>query len=393
MSEDDIRAERDALAFPAGATDLPLVGLTIGSDGYWSARFWTKEDTTMHRHWCQKTVVIGPRNYRIYNNDTIAPPSPRRPILQRTFDTWGRKSQETISRLRIGIVGLGSVGSIVAEAIARIGISQVILVDPDRVEEHNLDRLLNAKANDIGRFKVDVASEAMLQHSTASRINIDSYPLSAHHQAAYRALIDCDLIFSCVDRPVGRDVLNYIAFAHLVPVIDGGVAVDTDPVHDHLRSAHWRAHLVTPYHQCMRCNKQYNTSMVILELDGSLDDPSYVSNLDDEDRDRNQNVFPFSLSVASMEVNMFIRYLIASDWWPLISQQEYQFLTARIHTDRRPCESTCSFRQRRGHGDATRPFYLHKDDEMDTIDPLVKSIWLKLWHPIASVVDRLFGNS
>ena len=39
MSHADIEAERDVLAYPAGATGLPLVGLTIGSDGYWSARF------------------------------------------------------------------------------------------------------------------------------------------------------------------------------------------------------------------------------------------------------------------------------------------------------------------------------------------------------------------
>ena len=37
MSEPDIVAERDVLAPPAHATKLPLVGLTLGTDGYWSA--------------------------------------------------------------------------------------------------------------------------------------------------------------------------------------------------------------------------------------------------------------------------------------------------------------------------------------------------------------------
>ena len=43
MSDTDVEAERDVLAYPAGATSLPLVGLTIGTDSYWSARFWERE--------------------------------------------------------------------------------------------------------------------------------------------------------------------------------------------------------------------------------------------------------------------------------------------------------------------------------------------------------------
>ena len=142
MSGADVEAERDVLAYPAGATGLPLVGLTIGTDGYWSARFWERDDGQMRCHWCEKVRVVGPQFYKIYSNDNIAPPPLRKEVLKRTFDTWGRESQNTIARLKVGIVGLGSVGCIVAEAVARMGITQVTLIDPDKVEEHNLDRLL-----------------------------------------------------------------------------------------------------------------------------------------------------------------------------------------------------------------------------------------------------------
>ena len=129
MSPSDVAAERDVIAYPAGATGLPLVGLTIGSDGYWSSRFWERENGHMQRRWCQKTRVVGPKSYKFYFNDEIAHPAPRRDILRRTFDSWGTESQNTISRLRVGIVGLGSVGGIVAEALARIG---VFPGNPDR---------------------------------------------------------------------------------------------------------------------------------------------------------------------------------------------------------------------------------------------------------------------
>ena len=360
MSEPDVEAERDVLAYPAGATGLPLVGLTIGTDGYWSARFWKRYGKRMRRYWCEKVRVVGPQSYKIYFNDNIAEASSRKEILMRTFDTWGCKSQNTIARMRVGIVGLGSVGCIVAEAVARIGIAQVTLIDPDGVEEHNLDRLIYGTTKDVGKLKVDLVAQKIKRNATAERTKIIALPVSVHYKKAYKAALDCDILFSCVDRPVARDVLNYIANAHLIPVIDGGIAVETDKFKDRLFSAHWRAHIVTPYHQCMRCNGQYNSSMVTMELDGSLDNPSYVSNLPTEEHVSNQNVFPFSLSVAGMEVNLMLRYMLAQDWWPLVRQQDYQFMTAETYVINKDCHPSCSFRRRRALGDMENPHYLVK---------------------------------
>ena len=78
MSEPDIVAERDVLAPPARATGLPLVGLTVGADGYWSARFWIKSDG-FQRHWCTKVRVVGKDKYSLFYNDELLPPPPRRP--------------------------------------------------------------------------------------------------------------------------------------------------------------------------------------------------------------------------------------------------------------------------------------------------------------------------
>ena len=358
MSKADIEAERDVLGYPAGATGLPLVGLTIGSDGYWSSRFWKRDGEEMRCHWCAKTRVVGSKSYQIHSNDHAQPPPARKEALRRTFDTWGQDAQSTISRLRVGIVGLGSVGSIVAEAVARIGVARIILIDPDQVEEHNLDRLLYATTRDIGKQKVQVASQAMRRNATAQCVDIVALPKSVHDREAYSAALDCDVIFSCVDRPLARDVLNYIANAHMIPVIDGGVSVETYASKDRLFAAHWRAHLVTPYHQCLRCSGQYNSSNVVMELDGSLDNPSYISNLPESERNRNQNVFPFSLSVAAMEVNLMIRYMLSPDWWPLVRQQDYQFVTADLRTINSECDPHCSFREHRLQGDRVTPFYL-----------------------------------
>ena len=358
MSSQDVTAERDVLAYPAGATGLPLLGLTIGTDGYWSARFWRRDGGEMTCHWCDKVRILDRDAYKLYYNDLIAPPPPRRNILKRTFDTWGERTQHNISRMNVGIVGVGSVGSFVAESMARIGVTEITLIDPDRLEEHNLDRLLYGTVQDIGRFKVDIAAEAVRKDATAPDVDVLALPLSIRDHAAYSAALDCDILFSCVDRPLPRDVLNYIAHSHLIPVIDGGIAIELNRQRDAFFSAHWRAHIITPYHECLRCNGQYDSSMVVMELDGSLDDPSYVRNLPPESIPLNLNVFPFSQSVASMEVNLMLRYLLAPNWWPTVGQQDYQFMTGETLITNAECHPYCSFRQRRAQGDIHVPPYL-----------------------------------
>lgn len=161
MSSADVEAEHDVIAYPAGVTGLPLLGMTIGSDGYWSARFWVRDGKKMDRKECNKVRIIGPHSYRLQFNDKLAPPKPRRDILRRTYDTWGSNTQNDISRMTAGIVGVGSVGCIVAEALARIGVGEIILIDPDKVEKHNLDRLLYGTIKDIGRHKVKVAERQL----------------------------------------------------------------------------------------------------------------------------------------------------------------------------------------------------------------------------------------
>ena len=68
-------------------------------------------------------------------------------MLRRTIESWGIGVQRGIQRLRIGVVGTGSVGAIVAEALARIGISHITLIDPDKLEIHNLDRFIFGTTN------------------------------------------------------------------------------------------------------------------------------------------------------------------------------------------------------------------------------------------------------
>ena len=358
LSETDVLAERDVVAYQAQVTRKPFLGMTLGTDGYWSARFWEKQWDRMEHEWCTKVRVVHPGRYQVdWHPSSVQSYSPN-PMLRRTIETWGAGVQAQIQQLRIGIVGVGSVGAIAAEALARIGISTIVLIDPDKVEPHNLDRFLFGTRETVGRHKVDIVKEHITAHSTSESVRVKAIPVGIEDSAAYREALDCDLVLSCVDRPVARDVLNYLALANAIPVIDAGVAVDVNPRSRAFESARWRAHIVIPGHACLRCTGQYSSSDVVAELDGSLDSPSYIMNLPEEAKPQRQNVFPFSLGCAGMLVNLMVRYLIAEDWWPSIQRQEHRFVGGETTRSTAQCREHCVFRARIALGSEERPGYL-----------------------------------
>lgn len=356
MSKPDVIAERDRISPPARATGYPLLGLTLGTDGSWSARLWPWDGKNFRRMWCDKVRVAGKR-LRVTFNDRAIPAPRRRRALRRTIDTWGVECQNDIARLRIGIVGIGSVGSMVAESLARMGVQQLVLIDPDQIEEHNLDRLIHAEAGDMGRHKLEVTTRRLRASGTAERIDLRTHRLPIQHETALLAALDCDLIFSAVDRPLPKDLINRIAYAHCIPVISGGVFVD-NKVDGSLGQAAWSVTIVGPGRRCLRCDGQYTSSDVVLERDGSLDDPSYIAGAHGDNGPAIQNVFPFCVNLASFMVIEMARLIVAADWWPDAGGKlHYSMIPGRLQHERATCGPNCSIRETEALGDEYRyPF-------------------------------------
>lgn len=111
MSPDDLRAEHGHAAPVKGATGLPFVGLTVGTDGSWSARFWEKTaPSTYQRQWCSTVRTVG-EELRVTFNNRLMPPPATSEILRRTISSWGAAKQANLARIHAGIIGAGSVGS------------------------------------------------------------------------------------------------------------------------------------------------------------------------------------------------------------------------------------------------------------------------------------------
>ena len=348
MSAADIRAERNRIADTARATGKPLIGMTVGTDGHWSARIWKEGLSGKTKVWSRKVRIMEKSRLIIWERP--APESADRHKQRRTIESWGEERQRRLEALRIGVVGLGSVGSVVAEGLARVGIRELVLIDDDVVESHNLDRLLNAGTKDIGRPKTDVAEESARRASTARKIRVVNHRRKIQEKEAYAAARDCDILVSCVDSPVARDLLNRIAYRDAIPVVDGGVEVRKDPRSGNMNAARWRAHVVNPYTDCLRCKGQYTSSDVMLELDGSWHNPKYVRGLGREER-IGENVFCLSLSTASEILNMTLRMPIAEAWWPVQDGVERNFVTGRTKNRGGSCRENCTINREKWLGD------------------------------------------
>lgn len=346
MSPDDINAEQGSAARVKTMTGMPLVGLTLATaDGSWSARFWEKTGPHLwERRHCELVKVVGPR-LRATFHPRLRPAPAFREELTRTVSAWGDQTQAALARLRIGVIGLGSVGSIIAETLARMGIQHIRLIDFDAIERLNLDRVLHAHSADVLQelAKVQLARRALLASATAADPRIDALEWSVVEEEGFRTALDCDVLFSCVDRPWPRAVLNLIAYAHLIPVVDGGIVVSRTK-HGRMRGADWRAHIAAPGRACLECLGQYNPGLVQMEREGRLDDPSYIEHLakDDPVR-RNENVFAFSLGCASLEIAQFISMAVAPAGIADYGAQMYHLAPGTLDHDQRTCEARCLY--------------------------------------------------
>jgi len=132
-----------------------------------------------------------------------------------------------LARLTAAVIGVSGTGSIVAEQLARLGFGHVVMVDPDRVEKKNLNRILNSSLAhaSAGRLKVEMFAEATASYRGPGVTT--AIPAEIGDRDAVEVVAQCDVIFSCVDSQEGRQLTDIIASAFLIPLFDVGVVIPT----------------------------------------------------------------------------------------------------------------------------------------------------------------------
>ncbi|MEK6950316.1 MAG: ThiF family adenylyltransferase [Nanoarchaeota archaeon] len=128
----------------------------------------------------------------------------------------GKEGQEKIAQATVAVVGIGALGTVAAELLARAGIGKLLLVDRDIVEESNLQRQVLFTEDDLGRSKAIVGKERLTRINSA--ITLEAYPI--HLNRKNIVLLDkATIILDCTDNLQSRFLLNDYSQQQKIPWI------------------------------------------------------------------------------------------------------------------------------------------------------------------------------
>lgn len=145
--------------------------------------------------------------------------------------------------LRCTIVGCGRTGSIVAHSLARMGVRNLALMDPDLVELHNLDGE-GFQPGDLGTPKAEALAKSLLSLDTMLQVDACIHSITALQ--ALTALKQADVLLCCADNDGARWACGLISALYLKPMLDIGVAVLSGEMGADVR---W----IVPGESCLAC--------------------------------------------------------------------------------------------------------------------------------------------
>ena len=139
----------------------------------------------------------------------------------------GKENLEKLNKSKVAVFGIGGVGSFVVEGLARAGIGKFLLVDNDTVDITNINRQIHANITTIGKNKVDVMKERILNINPQAEVDV-----STEFFMPGSKLLDNSLgyIVDAIDTVTGKIELVCRANELNIPIISGmGTGNKLDP--------------------------------------------------------------------------------------------------------------------------------------------------------------------
>lgn len=172
--------------------------------------------------------------------------------FDRQIMIFGEAGQRRLSEMRVAVVGLGGIGSHVVQQLAHAGVRSMVLIDDDTVEESNLNRLIGATPDDVGRPKTKIAQRQVSQITGGEATVISPIQANVQDEVSQLHLATADLVLGCLDNDGASLIVNQLAKQLCLPYLDLGTGIHVSEDGD-IRSAGGHLALVTPDGPCLTC--------------------------------------------------------------------------------------------------------------------------------------------
>jgi hypothetical protein len=185
-------------------------------------------------------------------------------LYDRQLRMFGVEGQAALADAKVAIIGLGGIGSLVAEYGARLGIGHLLLIDPDAIEGTNLARVVGATRKDVAAGRLKTAISARLVRETNPHILVTEIAADVTRPDVAAQLRDCDFIFLCADSMRARLLVNAVTHQYLVPMVQLGAKVQADADGKLVDTTSVIRH-VRPGEGCLWCNGFIPSGQLALE--------------------------------------------------------------------------------------------------------------------------------
>lgn len=280
-------------------------------------------------------------------------------VYDRQIRAFGKEGQAMLAQAKVGIVGIGGTGSPTAEQLVRLGVKDLILVDPDVTESSNITRVYGTFHTTLGerlsrtlkipRFKADVVAAHLRRINPSATIKV--LHQSVVQSKAAMALRDRDILFLCTDDHWGRSIVNRFAHQYFIPTINVGVAIAArDGV---ISAAVGVVDILSPDLPCLWCKNSLQPERIAAEsmprgARQRLGDEGYIEGLDIP----NPSVVSTTTALSGMAVTMFLQLITGfMSERGNVSRLNYDILDATVRRGTTEVARNCQCRQVRGFGD------------------------------------------
>ena len=278
------------------ARGMPVGALVFGTNSA-QADVWLPDGTRLE---LEDATIVGRTIQRMTPAQNLRP-DVLSEVHERQIRMFGAAGQSELAHCRVGIVGLGGIGSLVAEYLARLGVGHFCLIDADRVETTNLSRIVGASHADAldGVSKIAVARRMILQANENADVTLVPHDVAS--ESAALQLTACDYLFLAADSMRARLVFNAIVHQYLIPGVQLGSKIRSDSLGSLLDVMSVNRQ-VRPGRGCLWCNQLIDSTQLAKE-----------SKTDDERRaqaygveEPNPSVISLNAISASHAVNDFL---------------------------------------------------------------------------------------